>query len=159
LLVIDKGAELLSVPTELRDEESLVERLLESERERGVRRPALYALHRLDRDTSGLLLFARSRSAFNDLEAQFASRTIERLYTAVASGCLEKDSGEFRSRLAEDPRTLKVRSVRGAAPGKEAITRYEVKERLAGATVLSVRLLTGRKNQIRVHLAEAGHPL
>src|SRR5207247_9511009 len=87
LLVVEKQPRLLSVPTPLRQEEdSLVERLLESERARGVRRPALYALHRLDWDTSGLLLFARSRRAYEALEAQSQTRTIEPLYTAAAAG-------------------------------------------------------------------------
>src|SRR5438093_585414 len=123
LLVVEKQPRLLSVPTPLRQEEdSLVERLLESERARGVRRPALYALHRLDWDTSGLLLFARSRRAYEALEAQFQTRTIERLYTAVAAGRVEPDEGRFESRLVEDPRTLKVRSTRRPGEGKEAIT-------------------------------------
>ena len=65
----------------------------------------------------------------------------------------------FQSRLVEDRRTLKVHSTRRPNEGKEAITEYEVTERLPNATVLSVRLRTGRRNQIRVHLAEAGHPL
>ena len=160
LLVVDKQAHVLSVPTELREgEESLVERLLEAERERGVRHPALYALHRLDRDTSGLLLFARSRRAFDHLEAQFVSHEVERRYLAVASGRVEPDSGRFQSRLVEDRRSLKVRSTRRPGEGREAITEYDVQERLPEATVLSVRLQTGRKNQIRVHLSEAGHPL
>ena len=160
LLVVEKQPRLLSVPTPLRQEEdSLVERLLESERARGVRRPALYALHRLDWDTSGLLLFARSRRAYEALEAQFQTRTIERLYTAVAAGRVERDEGRFESRLVEDPKTLKVRSTRRPGEGKEAITEYKVTERLPSATVLAVRLRTGRRNQIRVHLAEAGHPL
>ncbi|HEV8702190.1 MAG TPA: RluA family pseudouridine synthase [Candidatus Polarisedimenticolia bacterium] len=160
LLVVEKQPRLLSVPTPLReDEDSLVERLLESERDRGVRRPALYALHRLDWDTSGLLLFARSRRAFEALEAQFKTRTIERIYTAVAKGRVEPDEGRFESHLVEDPRSLKVHSTRRPGEGKEAITEYTVTERLPGATVLSVRLRTGRRNQIRVHLAEAGHSL
>ena len=160
LLVVEKHPRFLSVPTPLREEEdSLVERLLEAERERGVRRPALYALHRLDWDTSGLLLFARSRRAFEALEAQFVTRSIERIYTAVAKGRVEPDEGRFQSRLVEDQRSLKVHSTRRPGQGKEAITEYTVTERLPAATVLSVRLRTGRRNQIRVHLAEAGHPL
>ncbi|HEU4402666.1 MAG TPA: RluA family pseudouridine synthase [Candidatus Polarisedimenticolia bacterium] len=160
LLVVEKQPDLLTVPTVLREEEeSLVERLLEGERARGVRHPALYALHRLDRDTSGLLLFARSRRAFEGLQAQFAARAVERRYMAVASGKVEPERGRFQSRLVEDPRSLKMRSTRRPDEGKEAITEYEVSERLPGATVLAIRLRTGRKNQIRVHLAEAGHPL
>jgi 23S rRNA pseudouridine1911/1915/1917 synthase len=160
LFVVEKQPRLLSVPTPLRQEEdSLVERLLEAERARGVRRPALYALHRLDWDTSGLLLFARSRRAFEALEAQFVTRTIERIYTAVATGRVEPDEGRFQSRLVEDRRSLKVHSTRRPGEGKEAITEYKVTERLPRATVLSISLRTGRRNQIRVHLAEAGHPL
>ena len=160
LLVVEKKADLLTVPTELREnEDSLVERLLESERQRGVRSPALYALHRLDRDTSGLLLFARSRRAFEDLEAQFVARTVERHYLAVVEGTIPEDRGRLESRLVEDARSLKMRSTRRPGEGKEAITEYEVRERLPKATVLDVRLRTGRKNQIRVHLSEAGHPL
>jgi 23S rRNA pseudouridine1911/1915/1917 synthase len=160
LLVVEKQPRLLSVPTPLReDEDSLVDRLLEAERERGVRRPALFLLNRLDWDTSGLLLFARSRRAFEGLESQFVRRTIERVYMAVASGRVEPDEGKFQSRLVEDRKSLKVSTTRRPGEGKEAITEYTVTERLPGATVLSVRLRTGRRNQIRVHFAEAGHPL
>ncbi len=159
LLVVDKNPDLLTVPTSLRDEESLVERLLEGERRRGVRRPSLFALHRLDRDTSGLLLFARTRPAFAGLQSQFLERAVEREYLCVVKGVLEKEEGRFTSHLAEDPKSLKMRSVGRKREGKEAITEYAVDERLPGATVVVVRLLTGRKNQIRVQFAEAGHPL
>jgi 23S rRNA pseudouridine1911/1915/1917 synthase len=157
--VVDKRPDLLTVPTSLRNEESLVERSLEGERRRGVRGPALYALHRLDRDTSGLLLFARRRRAFEGLQSQFESRSIVREYVCVVEGAPSKDHGRFVSRLAENPRSLKMRSVRRGREGKEAITEYTVIERLPGAAVVEVRLHTGRKNQIRVHFAEAGHPL
>lgn len=159
VLVVDKGPEVLSVPSALREEDSLLERLLESERARGVRRPALVPVHRLDRDTSGLLLFARTRQAAAALKEQFAARTIERRYLAVVDGRIEAEQGRFASRLVEDPRTLKVRSARSASEGREAVTEYRVTERLPQATVVTVRLGTGRKNQIRVHFAEASHPL
>lgn len=159
VVVVDKGPEVLSVPTALRAEDSLVERLLETERARGVRKPSLVPVHRLDRDTSGLLLFARTHEAAAHLKAQFAARSVERRYLAVAEGTLEADHGRFQSRLIEDPRTLKVRSARGRGEGREAITEYRVTERLPQATVVTVRLGTGRKNQIRVHFSEARHPL
>ena len=159
LVVVDKAPDLLTVPTSLRDEESLVDRLLDSERGRGVRRAALYPVHRLDRDTSGLLLFARRKPAQEGLKAQFVEHTIERRYLAIVEGRVVLDQGRFESRLVEDPRSLKVHSTRKPGEGKQAITEYRVTERLPRATVVSVRLLTGRKNQIRAHFAEAGHPL
>ena len=160
LLVVSKAAGLLSVPTDLRpDEDSLMARLLERERERGVRVPALFALHRLDRDTSGLLIVVRGRRAFEGLQEQLDRRTIDRRYIAVVRGTMAADSGRLISHLVEDPQDLKVRSTKRAGLGREAITEYEVTERLPAATVLAIRLLTGRKNQIRVQMAEAGHPL
>jgi 23S rRNA pseudouridine1911/1915/1917 synthase len=159
VVVVDKGPEVLSVPSALREEDSLLERLLETERARGVRRPTLVAVHRLDRDTSGLLLFARSAAAAAGLKEQFAARAVERRYLAVVDGRIEADQGRFESRLVEDPRTLKVRTSRRAGEGREAVTEYRVTERLPQATVVTVRLGTGRKNQIRVHFAEARHPL
>ena len=159
LVVVDKDPELLSVPTRLRDEESLVDRILESEQARGVRNAALLAVHRLDRDTSGLLVYARSGRAYASLRAQFEGREVERRYLAVVEGRVEPDEGRFESRLVEDRRTLRVRSSKRKGEGREAITEFRVSERLQDATVLAVRLRTGRKNQIRVHCAEAGHPL
>jgi 23S rRNA pseudouridine1911/1915/1917 synthase len=159
LIVIDKGPEVLSVPTALRSEDSLLDRLIESERGRGVRNAQVFAVHRLDRDTSGLLLFARTGPALGALKEQFADRSLERRYVAVVEGNIEQDRGRFESRVVESPRDLKVRSTRRPDRGREAITEFEVAERLPNATVINVRLRTGRKNQIRVHFAEAGHPL
>jgi 23S rRNA pseudouridine1911/1915/1917 synthase len=159
VIVIDKGPEVLSVPTALRSEDSLLERLLESERGRGLRHAEVFPVHRLDRDTSGLLLFARTGPALGALKEQFADRSLERRYLAVVEGRLEQDRGRFESRVVEDLRTLKVRSTRSPGKGREAVTEWEVGERLPGATVVKVRLETGRKNQIRVHFAEAKHPI
>jgi len=159
LIVIDKEPEVLSVPTALRSEDSLLDRLIESERGRGVRNAQVFAVHRLDRDTSGLLLFARTGPALGALKEQFADRSLERRYVAVVEGSVEQDRGRFESRVVESPRDLKVRSTRRPDRGREAITEFEVAERLPNATVINVRLRTGRKNQIRVHFAEAGHPV
>jgi 23S rRNA pseudouridine1911/1915/1917 synthase len=159
LIVVDKSPEVLSVPTPLRDEDSLVDRILESERARGVKGAALYPVHRLDRDTSGLLLFARSHRAHQALKASFAERAIERRYVAVVEGRMAEDQGRFESRVVEDLKSLKVKSTTRPGEGREAITEFRVTERLPRATVVTVRLVTGRKNQIRVHFAEARHPL
>jgi 23S rRNA pseudouridine1911/1915/1917 synthase len=159
VIVIDKGPEVLSVPTALRSEDSLLDRLLEAERGRGQRHAEVFPVHRLDRDTSGLLLFARTGPALGALKEQFIDRSLERRYLAVVEGRLEQDRGRFESRVIEDKRTLKARSTRTPGRGKDAITDYEVSERLPAATVVVVRLHTGRKNQIRVHFAEAKHPL
>lgn len=159
LVVVDKSPDLLTVPTSLREEESLVDRLLEAERGRGIRRAALFPVHRLDRDTSGLLLFARRKPAQEGLKAQFSEHSIDRRYLAVVEGRVAAETGRFESHLVEDPRSLKVHSTKRPGEGKPAITEYRVTERLPRATVVSVRLMTGRKNQIRVHFAEAGHPL
>jgi 23S rRNA pseudouridine1911/1915/1917 synthase len=159
VIVIDKGPEVLSVPTALRAEDSLLERLLESERGRGLRHAEVFPVHRLDRDTSGLLLFARTGPALGALKEQFADRSLERRYLAVVEGRLDQDRGRFESRVVEDARTLKVRSTRTPGKGREAVTAWEVGERLPAHTVVNVRLETGRKNQIRVHFAEAEHPI
>ena len=159
LVVVDKAPHLLSVPTRLRDEESLVDRILASEQDRGAPYATLRPVHRLDRDTSGLLVLARSGPAYVGLRAQFAARDVERRYVAVATGRLEKPEGRFESRVVEDRKSLKVRSTPRLNEGRLAITEYKVSERLANATVVAVRLMTGRKNQIRVHFAEAGHAL
>ncbi len=159
LLVVDKAPDLLSVPSRLREEASLADLLLASEQGRGDRRAAIHPVHRLDRDTSGLLVFARNGEAMAGLRDQFAGRTVDRRYLAVAEGRIEAAEGQFLSRVVEDPRTLKVRSTRRPAEGREAITHYKVTDRLPQATIVAVRLGTGRKNQIRVHFSEAGHPL
>jgi 23S rRNA pseudouridine1911/1915/1917 synthase len=102
-------------------------------------------------------VFAKSVAAKQHLQAQFAARTAERVYVALAEGVVRRDEGSLTSRLVED-RALRVRSVERGA-GREAITRYRVLERRRAATVLELRLVTGRRAQIRAQLAAAGHPI
>ena len=159
LLVIDKEAGLLTVPASTRGEPSLLERLEDTRRRRGFRRPELHVVHRIDRYTSGLVVFARTRRALDALKAQFAAGTPERIYLAVAEGRLEHDRGRLVHRLAEHPGSLKVQVVTGRHPGRQAASRFRVLDRFEDATFLEVRLETGRRNQIRVQLASEGHPL
>jgi 23S rRNA pseudouridine1911/1915/1917 synthase len=126
---------------------------------RGRRQPPrLLVVHRLDRETSGVLVLARTPEAVHGLKAQFAAHSPERLYVALVAGNPPQDAGTFRSRLATDP-SLNQRSTSHPDAGKLAITHYRVTRRLDGVAAVEVRLETGRRNQIRVHFAEAGHPV
>lgn len=118
---------------------------------------ALQIVHRLDRETSGLLVLARSEAAREALKQAFAVHDIERIYLAIAHGLVE--NARFESILAPDRGDGLRGSVRDPAGGKRAVTYVESVERLPGATLLRCRLETGRTHQIRIHLAEAGHPL
>jgi 23S rRNA pseudouridine1911/1915/1917 synthase len=118
--------------------------------------PRLFIVHRLDRETSGLLVFAKSAAVKRRLQAQFAARTVERGYVAVVEGRVRDDAGVLRDHIVTDPTTLRVRTARG---GREAITEYRVRERRARSTVLELRLRTGRRGQIRIQLAALGHPI
>jgi 23S rRNA pseudouridine1911/1915/1917 synthase len=154
LLVIGKPAGLLTIATD-RERDRTAYRLV-SDYLAACRPPGrAFIVHRLDRDTSGLLVFAKTPAAKQALQAQFADRSAERRYVAVVEGRVARDAGTLESRLVED-QGRRVRSGRG---GREAITHYRVLRRRADATVLALALGTGRRHQIRVQLAELGHPI
>jgi 23S rRNA pseudouridine1911/1915/1917 synthase len=119
--------------------------------------PRLRIVHRLDRETSGLVVFARSPLAERELGLQFRKHTVVRRYLAVVPGYLSKRS--IKSNLVADRGDGRRGSTRLPEAGKEAITHIEVAERLPGYSIMSCRLETGRTHQIRIHLAEAGHPV
>jgi 23S rRNA pseudouridine1911/1915/1917 synthase len=150
LIVVDKAAHLLSTPTEeVRHENA--EALLNQYTQ------ALH-VHRLDRDTSGVLVFAKNAHVRDRLQELFAGHAINRVYIAIVYGKLKEKSGTFRSFLSED-RNLRVRSVADPSQGKPAVTHYRTIASGRRYSMLEVTLETGRRNQIRVHLAEAGHPI
>jgi tRNA pseudouridine32 synthase/23S rRNA pseudouridine746 synthase/23S rRNA pseudouridine1911/1915/1917 synthase len=149
LLVIDKAAGLLTIASPTETEETVVAIL-------GAKR--VQVVHRLDRDSSGVLVFAKDSDMRERLQALFAAHDIERVYVAIIHGRLTEPTGTFRSYLAED-RSLHVKSTANPRKGKEAITHYRTLAAGAQYSMLEITLETGRRNQIRVHLAEAGHPI
>ena len=118
----------------------------------------IFVVHRLDRETSGLLVFAKSPEAKEALQKQFQFRTPERIYQARVEGLVREDEGTLTSRLAED-RSLRIRPTRDTERGREAITRYRVLERYEDTTLVELKLVTGRRGQIRAQLADFGHPI
>jgi len=155
LIVVDKPAGLLTIATE-RERHRTAYRMLRDYVAAQPGRARLFIVHRLDRETSGLLVFAKSEPVKRALQAQFEARTVERVYIAIVEGRLAAPSGTLRARVGEDPRSLRVRTT---ARGVDAVTRYRVLERRAHSTVLEIRLETGRRGQIRAQLASIGHPI
>lgn len=159
LIVVNKPAEWLTVPTPNREPNTLIQRISDylTKANRG-RRIRVQAVHRLDRGVSGVLVFAKHDDAHRELRRQFESHLPEREYAAIVKGRMGESSGTFRSYLATN-KSLKRYSTDDASQGELAITHYRVEQLLADASLVRVQLETGRRNQIRVHFAEAGHPI
>lgn len=121
----------------------------------GVIRPGI--VHRIDKDTSGLLMVAKNDLAHQSLAAQIAAHTFTRMYNTVVYGNLKTDEGTISAPIARHPTDRKKMAV--VPGGREAVTHYRVLERLSGFTLVECRLETGRTHQIRVHMAHIGHPV
>ncbi len=158
LVVVDKPSGILSVPTEKREPNTLVHEVAKYVNRGPIIRRKVGIVHRLDRDTSGVLVFGKTEGIARALKDQFAARKPERVYLAFVAGALEPAEGTFRSHLATAP-DLDQYSTADATRGKLAVTHYRVLERTDVWSFVEVTLETGRRNQIRVHMAEAGHPV
>jgi tRNA pseudouridine32 synthase/23S rRNA pseudouridine746 synthase/23S rRNA pseudouridine1911/1915/1917 synthase len=125
---------------------------------RNFRRRTVHLVHRLDREVSGVMIFAFSEEAQTKLKTQFEEHSILREYLAVVQGNIVASSGTWQSYLQEDANYF-VRTTLDPELGKLATTHFSVLQRSENTTTLRVTLETGRKNQIRVHASEAGHPV
>jgi len=159
LIVLDKPAGLLSVPLDVREAAaSIFEQVEDHLRRSGKRRPLV--VHRIDRDTSGLVVFAKHAGAQRQLKEQFRRREPERIYWAVVYGCPDPASGTWRDRLVWDERaSIQKETHRNDPNGLDAIADYRVVERFATTSLVEVRLETGKRNQIRIQARLRGHTL
>lgn len=157
LLVINKKANLLTIATE-KEKEATVYAYLSAYVKEQHAANKIFVVHRLDKKASGVLVFARSEEIKEKLQAQFETHDIERIYIAIVEGRVKDESGTVQNYLAEN-RVYKVYMTEDKQVGKLAITNYRVAKRTAGYTWLEITTQTGRKHQIRVHLAGLGHPI
>ena len=159
LVAINKPPGLLSVPLERKSAQSSVYDLLEDRfRSFGKRRPLV--VHRIDQDTSGLVLFAKDPEAQRRLKVQFARHEPERVYLAVVHGHPDPRAGTWDDRLVWDDRAMIQKATHPRDPrGTDARAHYETVERFEAAALIEVRLVTGRRNQIRLQARLRGHAL
>lgn len=157
VVVVDKPAGLATVPFEEGETGTAVDLVRRALHRGSGPPPPLLVVHRLDRATSGLLMFARNHDAAEALSRQLRSHDLERSYLCVAHGRVP--AGRLASRLVKDRGDGLRGSTTRPERGKPSVTHVAPLETLAGATLCRVRLETGRTHQIRIHLAESGHPV
>ena len=149
-VAINKPSGLLTIPDRTQSEKSLKEMLIDKYKQ-------IFTVHRIDKDTSGLVIFARNESSHRYLSGLFTERKIEKIYLGIVLGRPEQSSGSIIANIGENPAHKGLMNVH--RNGKPAHTDYEVLEPNASFSLLSFKLHTGRTHQIRVHAKEIGHPL
>ncbi|HEX7612484.1 MAG TPA: RluA family pseudouridine synthase [Candidatus Limnocylindrales bacterium] len=159
MLIVDKPSGLVVHPAPGHSSGTLVNALLARDTEyggiAGVMRPGI--VHRLDRDTSGLLMVAKNDKAQHSLMAQLKDRDVKKTYMALVQGSVVANTGRVEAPIGRDPHHRTRMAV--VPTGRPAMTGYRVRERFAGWSLLELDLITGRTHQIRVHLTAIGHPV
>lgn len=156
IIVIEKKEGLLSVNTE-RQKERTAYTILNEYVQRSGKHHRVFVVHRLDRDTSGIMMFAKDEKTQHTLREYWQDIVTDRRYVAVVEGEMEKDHGTVTSWLTD--RTLYVSSSQHDDGGSKSITHYHTIKRANGYSLMELDLETGRKNQIRVHMQDLGHPI
>lgn len=162
LIVVDKPAGMVVHPAAGNPDGTLVNALLHHCAGRlsgigGVARPGI--VHRIDKDTSGLLVVAKTDAAHEGLSAQFAKHGIDRRYRAIVAGIPAPPAGSVDAPLGRSPANRQKMAIVAQGRGKRAVTHYRLVTPLSGAALVECRLETGRTHQVRVHMASLGHPL
>ena len=152
VLVVDKPAGIIVIP-------DLIDLLIEKYPElKAAGSPPRYGIvHRLDKDTSGILLVAKTTESLIFLQKEFINRKVDKKYTALACGNIKEDSGTIKTFIGRSKGDHRKQTV--SKDGREAITEYKVIERFKDYTLLEVKILTGRRHQIRCHLSFIHHPI
>lgn len=160
VIVVEKGYGLLSVsiPSAGKKKIETAYDILREYVKKKSPRNKLFVVHRLDRNTTGLMMFAKTEEAMETLRHNWNNFVLERYYVALVEGIVKEDEGVIKSHLAENSQFM-VYSTEVEEDGKLAVTRFKVLRRSKGKTLMEFALSTGRKNQIRVHASEMGHPI
>jgi len=159
LIVVEKKEGLLTVAAHPGSAETTAFSILKDYVRRSDKRNGIYVVHRLDRETSGLLVFAKSQQLQEYMRTYWRELVTKRTYVAVVEGVMPKEEDTIRTWLSEDPKSTMVYSSPVDDGGKEAVTHYKVLKNNGAYSLLELNLETGRTNQIRVHMASVGHPV
>ena len=157
ILVINKGYGVMSMGTD-NIKEGTAYSIMREYVKYSDPRAKVFIVHRLDRDTSGLMMLAKTMEAKDTMQHNWNKMVLNRKYVAVVEGVIPDDEGVVKSYLAETAQ-FEVYSTQDPTKGQLAITRYKVLKRSSGYTLVELELDTGRKNQIRVHMKDLGHPI